>query len=442
MIWFFVQSLIIPKILYSMQTIILSLLAFFAKNIIAFHKPKVIGITGTVGKTTVTAHVHGYLTRALSNEKVGYSADHYNGEYGLPLTIIWAKTGWKNPFRWIWVFLVAISRFFRPFPRYIVLEYWIDHPGEMDFLLDIAVPDIAILTEVTPNHIEQFGTFDLYKKEKLKITRASGELIIHDSLRNSVEREAFYYGTWGMSEIDVSHVRIEHTGTIAQVHFHGRDYPISVRAFGAFHIVNILPLYAIAEIWGLSIDEIATYASLMHSEPGRSNILEWIEGSTIIDGSYNGWYLALHAGISSMRSFESTYNLIFLLGDMRELWKETESMHKKLTEEIIDMLPHKAHNITFFLVWPYMKEYVLPMLSQYFEVRWYLSSRIAWSDIRNMLSKKQTKPTMVFVKWSQNTIFLEEAIELLLARPEDMSRLCRQTPDWKRKKEEFFESLK
>jgi len=41
----------------------------------------------------------------------------------------------------------------------------------MDFLMDIAIPDIAILTEVAPNHIEQFGTFDLYKKEKLKITR-------------------------------------------------------------------------------------------------------------------------------------------------------------------------------------------------------------------------------------------------------------------------------
>ncbi len=51
----------------------------------------------------------------------------------------------------------------------MVLEYGIDHPGEMDFMLSIAIPDVAIITEIAPNHIEQFGNFDLYKKEKLKI---------------------------------------------------------------------------------------------------------------------------------------------------------------------------------------------------------------------------------------------------------------------------------
>jgi len=77
-----------------------------------------------------------------------------------------------------------------------------------------------------------------------------------------------------MSQIDVSHVEINHTGTTAQVDFQQKVYHISMPSFGAFHIVNILPLYAIAEIWGLSIDEIAKYASLVLSEPGRSSILE------------------------------------------------------------------------------------------------------------------------------------------------------------------------
>lgn len=70
-----------------------------------------------------------------------------------------------------------------PYPKYLVLEYGIDHPGEMDFLLSIAVPDIAIITEIIPNHIEQFGTLDAYRKEKLKITQSAKELIIHDSGR-------------------------------------------------------------------------------------------------------------------------------------------------------------------------------------------------------------------------------------------------------------------
>jgi UDP-N-acetylmuramoyl-tripeptide--D-alanyl-D-alanine ligase len=192
----------------TMQKIILSLLAFFARALIRWHKPIIIGVTGTVGKTTVTAHVHAYLARMMQSESIGYSRDHYNGEYGLPLTIIGAKTGGNNPLKWIWVFIVAISQFFRSYPRYLVLEYGFDHPGEMDAMLDIAIPDVAIITEIAPNHIEQFGTFDLYKKEKLKIVARARELIIHDSLRNSVEREALYYGIGAMSEIDASHIEI------------------------------------------------------------------------------------------------------------------------------------------------------------------------------------------------------------------------------------------
>lgn len=342
---------------------------------------------------------------------------------------------------WIWVFFVAISQFFRSYPKYLVLEYGIDHPGEMDFLLSIAIPDIAILTEVAPNHLEQFGTFDLYKKEKLKITQKAKELIIHDTLRDSVEREALYYGAGAMSEIDASHMDISHTGTSAIVHFQKREYPIAIRAFWVFHIINTLPLYGIAEIWGLPLDEIASYASSTRSEPGRSMLLDGIWGSTIIDGSYNGGYLALHSGISSMRSLLASHRVIFLLGDMRELWAETEALHAKLAEEIILMLPHNTTDISFFLVGPYMKKYIFPILTKKFQVQSFLSSREAWKSIKNLLWEEHEKSTMVFVKWSQNTIFLEEAVEVFLAHKEDVSHLCRQTHDWKKKKEIFFKSL-
>ena len=75
-----------------MQTILLSFLAFFARNIIRIHKPYIIGVTGTVGKTTISGHIASYLIHELGQGTVMYSPYHYNGEYGLPLTIIHAKT--------------------------------------------------------------------------------------------------------------------------------------------------------------------------------------------------------------------------------------------------------------------------------------------------------------------------------------------------------------
>lgn len=76
-----------------MQHILLSLLAFWARLIILRHRPYIIGVTGTVGKTTITTHIARFLTQELGSHQVGYSPYHYNGEYGLPLTIIGAKTG-------------------------------------------------------------------------------------------------------------------------------------------------------------------------------------------------------------------------------------------------------------------------------------------------------------------------------------------------------------
>lgn len=92
-----------------------------------------------------------------------FSSYHYNGEFGLPLSIIGAKTGGKNPFRWIFILFLGFTRCVTSYPKYLILEYGIDHPGEMDFLLSIAIPDIAIISSVSPNHLEQFVTFASYR---------------------------------------------------------------------------------------------------------------------------------------------------------------------------------------------------------------------------------------------------------------------------------------
>jgi UDP-N-acetylmuramoyl-tripeptide--D-alanyl-D-alanine ligase len=139
-----------------MQNIVLFLLAFFARILIQKHAPYIIGVTGTIGKTTISHHIARMLEREYGKENVRYSTYHYNGEYGMPLTIFQEKTGGRNPVSWIFIFVRAFLAQFRPFPKYLVLEYGIDHPGEMEYLLNIAIPDIAIVAPVAPNHLEQF----------------------------------------------------------------------------------------------------------------------------------------------------------------------------------------------------------------------------------------------------------------------------------------------
>ena len=74
--------------------------------------------------------------------------------------------------------------YIRPYPRYLILEYGIDHPGEMEYLISIVRPDIAVLSPVVPNHLEQFGTFERYRDAKLLlIESAKFHSIAHESLK-------------------------------------------------------------------------------------------------------------------------------------------------------------------------------------------------------------------------------------------------------------------
>ena len=423
-----------------MQKIVLFFLRLISRAIILRHKPFIIGITGTVWKTTITSHVFSLLSRAYGTESVRYSPYHYNGEYGLPLSIIGAKSPGSNPFLWLFVFCIWIWRIFSSYQKYLILEYGIDHPGEMDFLLSIAHPDIAIITEIFPNHIEQFKTLEAYRAEKLKIVSFSKTLILHDSLRPFIDREATYYGLGAMSDVDASHIHIDKKWTKATIHAFWKDFPIFIPAFWSFHIENILPLYVLASFLDISFLEIEKYAAKYTPESGRSSILEGVQWSVIIDGSYNGWFLSLRAGIVSMRSFLPEHRIILFLGDMRELGSESERIHHDLADEIINLFPHDAP-VSCFLVWPLMTEFVAPIVSKYFATETALSSRILGSRIRTIIDTEKDMPIMIYVKWSQNTIFLEEGIKFFLANPDDSRLLCRQSPEWMLKKEVFFQNI-
>ncbi|MBP9779171.1 hypothetical protein KBD33_00940, partial [Candidatus Gracilibacteria bacterium] len=69
-----------------MKKFLLHILKYTARSLVAIHHPYIIGITGTVGKSTITAHVGKFLSENYGARNVRYSHEHYNGEYGLPLT--------------------------------------------------------------------------------------------------------------------------------------------------------------------------------------------------------------------------------------------------------------------------------------------------------------------------------------------------------------------
>lgn len=266
----------------------------------------------------------------------------------------------------------------------------------MQFLLDIATPDIAIVTPIEPNHLEQFGSLDVYRRHKLMLIEHATTRILHESLRQYVDLEALYYSLGALSDIDAAHIEMNISGTRAVVQYSKKEYPIILPAIGTFQIENLLPLYPIAEILHIDPAHIAIYASHGTPEAGRSSILSGIHDSTIIDGSYNGGYLSLREGIISMRSFVHSHRIIFLIGDMRELGEVSESIHEQLAHEICDIIPHESR-VSFYLVGPMMRDYVAPILSPHFHTLSSLSSRESGDAIRDDLARDKTD-TIVYAK--------------------------------------------
>jgi UDP-N-acetylmuramoyl-tripeptide--D-alanyl-D-alanine ligase len=160
--------------------------------------------------------------------------------------------------------------------------------------------------------------------------------------------------------------------------------------------------------------------------PGRAGLLLGKNGTMIIDSSYNASpqtmmdLLELLAKVPGKRKMA-------LLGDMRELGKEAASAHLKVAQKaqaVCDLI---------YLVGPLMQAHALPYFekqAEYRQVRWFATAKAAGQA----LTKALKQDDVLLVKGSQNTIFLEAAIEEILANSDDRQKLCRRGSFWEKQR--------
>src|SRR3989344_1895008 len=142
----------------SMKKILQIILRFLARKILIKYHPDIIGITGSVGKTSAKEAIRAVL---MNTKSVQSGAKNYNNELGVPLTIIGAETAGKNIFGWLKIFWRAKKLILfkdRNYPEILILEMAVDMPDDMDYLLDFIRSKIGVLTRIGPVHLEKFGT--------------------------------------------------------------------------------------------------------------------------------------------------------------------------------------------------------------------------------------------------------------------------------------------
>lgn len=440
------------------------LLAFFARSYVHKHKPYIIWINGSVGKTSCRMIIYQTLKQYFPNLKCYTSKKNFNGELGLSLSIF--EIDQRDPTLRTFISVartLLIKTLFgsRPYDI-LILEYGIDRPGEMDFLINIAKPHIWVFTAIDSVHSEQFGNPAEIAKEEVKMIQNTLELgflnandVYALQVKERVKIDYLMYQTEGNDiKADITFVEekffLEDMQGNLWVEFdlfiRSRKHHIRTNILGKANYGYVGVALAIAETIGrkkqfspkkLQLDEnlVLDY----ELQPGRLSIFPGVEESIIIDSSYNASPLSIKKIINTVHNIKQQLfpqrKVRMLLGDMRELGDLTEKEHRLIAAYVSQVADH------VFLVGQHMKEYLADELIKIGypteKISTFMKSTEAGDAIKTMLAEPGNE-CLVICKWSQNTIFLEEAVKKLLANPADEYKLTRQWDRWMAKKKTFF----
>ena len=140
------------------KKIIIAILRFEAKLILARFKPKIIAVSGTVGKTSAKEAVALVLGSEFDIRK---SEKSYNSEIGVPLAIIGSKTGWGSFKQWLLIIFKGIKVFLLStnYPKILILEMGVDRPKDMEKMVSWIKPYAAVITAMgtVPVHVQYFN---------------------------------------------------------------------------------------------------------------------------------------------------------------------------------------------------------------------------------------------------------------------------------------------
>lgn len=329
------------------RNIIIITLRMLSKLVLWKYKPKIVCITGSVGKTSTKDAVYAVLSKFTYVRKSNKS---YNSEIGLPLTILGIPNGWNDPSIWIKNFLKGLWLFIYPhrYPKWLVLEVGVGKPGDMARTASWLKSDVVLVTAIgdMPPHIEFFDShkhlvdeksllIKTLKKEGLLVLNFDDEIVL--DMKSKTKARVVTYGfkegadIMGSDENILYSSKNEPIGAIFRINKGENSIPVSIEgAFGRNHIYAALASMAFA--YGLKLNMLGAADALKHYEmpPGRMRLLKGINDSLVIDDTYNSSPAAAEAALNTLAEVKTNGRKIAVMGDMLELGRHTEEAHKEI----------------------------------------------------------------------------------------------------------------
>lgn len=284
------------------------------------HDVRVVGVTGSVGKTTTKELIASVLSKGYNTLK---SYGNYNNEIGLPLTLLHLG----------------------PEHERVVLEMGMYALGEIAQLAQIALPVVGVVTNVGPVHLERLGTIERIAQAKAELVEAlppDGVAVLNyddgmvRAMKDKTQARVFYYGLSSQAHLWADEIESEGLSGV-RFRFHYGDEVIHARIplLGRHSVHAALAAAAVGIVEGLSWGEII--AGLRDvSEQLRLVAVPGYRGSTILDDTYNASPASTIAALNLLEELPGRH--IAVLGDMLELGSYEEEGHRKVGRRALEVV--------------------------------------------------------------------------------------------------------
>ncbi|MEI6190838.1 MAG: UDP-N-acetylmuramoyl-tripeptide--D-alanyl-D-alanine ligase [bacterium] len=426
------------------KKIIAKILEIEAAAIIKKYQPKIIAVTGSVGKTSTKDAIYSVISKTFHARK---SEKSFNSDIGVPLTVLGCNNAWNNPIKWlqnIYQGLVLIV-FRRSYPEWLVLEVGADRPGDIKQIARWLKPDVVVVTKFSkvPVHIEYFKDKNAVVLEKgflVSALKHDGTLILNSddedvfAFKNKTPNKVITYGLEGNTEVRATNYSIysneetgEPLGVCFKVEYAGNCLPVKLAGtLGSNNIYSSLAALAVGISLGLNLVEATENLSTHIAPRGRMTLIKGVKNSLIIDDTYNSSPVALTSALETLKTLKIKKKKIAMLGDMMELGKHTAEAHKEagvLTATACDIL------VTVGLRSRALAESAIDAGLDEDSVLQFDSSEEAGLYIKNIIGEGD----IILVKGSQSTR-MEKIVKEIMAEPEQASELLvRQDEEWLRR---------
>ncbi len=417
-----------------LRNVVLRLLVGLARIRLKRLRLFIVGVTGSIGKTSTKDAIFTILKQRYQTFKSNKS---YNTEFGLPLAILEQDSGFSSPTKWLKTIFGALWKAFigGRHMQMLVIEMGVDKPGDMDELLKLIHPQVGVMTNIKPVHLAegQFKDLDDIFAEKKKLVDSLPEkgiavLNADDghivALKDQLQCRTLWYGWAEWADVRVVQAQHSMEGLSFVLEYKDQVVEATVPVLGSFQIYVLLPAIAVSLTQGFTLEEAVVALREYKLPPGRMNPIPGIKESLIIDSSYNASPEAVIQAIDILS--ESPARKIAVLGNMNELGKVAEKKHREIGKYVADKADMlvTVGDFARFIQEEARANGFLESQSNHFH-----DAKGAADFLKKIVQKHDT----ILVKGSQNRVRLERLVKQLMQEPERAQELlARQGREWDR----------